>query len=254
MADTNTNDFDSPQELEKYFSRIEYYKEKRKKYTLIETGKEIGEAMHISMLNFLNGKTNLLVNLLNKYTNLIENLDSTNKNLIELYEIWEALHPNNASFHNTLSNNYYIHRFAKLQEYIIFDLHQFISQTIATTWVLKKTTETKLKIYDIGSYLNEINKQNNLNIDFTEFELFHDYIQTINNIFNASKHSFAYNDSLFLGLNEIIFFAINVKDNNFSKTAKCHYISLEDLITTFNEFYEYSKTLIDQLTQKETDN
>lgn len=249
--DTNSAiTFDSSEDRFIYNSRIAYYKEKREKYQLIETGKEIGENLHITKLNFLNGKTESVVNLLNKFTNLIWELDSTNINIIELNEIWKEIHPNNSKEpQNSLSNSYHLRRMLKLQEYIIFDLYKFISQTIAAVWILQNPAEKEVKVPDIGAYLYINNPSNKSTLIFEDFSYFQDYFQTINNLFNAYKHSFAYNDKIFLGFDEIIFFAIDVKKNNFSKTPKCHYISLEDLISTFNEFYEYSKTLIDNLTK-----
>lgn len=251
----STYDMESSLVKQEYFDRIDYYKEIRKKYNLIDSGKEIGELFNISLANCLNGYNHDRLNLLSKYTNIVCGLDSTNLNIIEIYEIWEKLHPDSINFHNTLSNTYYITRLRKLIEYTIYDFHTYINQIISIVWLIKYPAEKKFQIYDIGSYLNikREKEQNNIkyeHINFNYFDEYFDFIQILNNIFNSNKHSPTNNEQIILGTYEIVVSAIKMRDDTVFKDSKLFVTYFEALVTDFNEFYKYSINLIDTLTKE----
>ncbi len=251
----STYDMESSLVKQEYFDRIDYYKEIRKKYNLIDSGKEIGELFNISLANCLNGYNHDKLNLLSKYTNIVCGLDSTNLNIIEIYKIWEKLHPDAINFHNTLSNTYYITRLRKLIEYTIYDFHTCINQIISIVWLIKYPTEKKFEIEDIGSYLNiksekEKNNSKYANISFNYFDKYLDFIQILNDIFNSNKHSPTNNEQIILGRYEIVVSAIKMRKHNVFKDSKLFVVSFEEMVTNFNEFYKYSTNLIDTLTKE----
>lgn len=246
--------FESSEDLLIYNRRINYYKNKREKFRLLETGKEIGECLNIKDLQFMNGYNHTRINILSTMINLINQLDSTNMNIIEVNEIKDIILPDGINFNNTLSNTFYISRMKKLIEYIIFDMHKFISQMIAITWIISYPNEKKFLIYDIGSYLNIRDKQQNkneyTNIKFCYFDEYKNFFQDLNNLINSYKHSPTTNESNVIGQNDIVVIAYKMRDDSIFKDSKLYIKYLNDLIANFNMFFINTKSLMDELTKK----
>lgn len=248
------NDFNNHAAILEFLKRINNSKQNRKKYQLINSGKEIGEAYNIKLESCLNGYNHPLINLSLKFMNMICDLDSTNMNIIEANEIWSKMHPQQNTLVNSISNQFYVTRLKKLTEYIIYDMHKFICEIISIVWIIKYPNEKKFQIYDIGSYLNikKEKEQGNSKYDaitYNEFDNYCDFFQIINSISNANKHSPTNNETIRLGKYEILVHAVKMRDDTLTKSSQLFLVSLNELIIHFNDFYQYSLNLIDSLTK-----
>ena len=105
-----------------YLENLEKEKKDRKKYTLIETGKECIENFNVNLLPNFNDFKYPYVNLEIKYMRLITDLDTTNQLLKEVTDIWRKVTDKQISPEILVYNTYFYNRLQKLNQYIIFDL------------------------------------------------------------------------------------------------------------------------------------
>lgn len=230
----------------KYYEILNKQKNNRKKYTLIDTGKEIIETINAKLLPHFNGYKDPYISLNLKYIRLICDLDSTNQNLTESYELWDKIvhNTNPIDPDNIFFNTYYYNRLHKLNEYIAYDLKKFVDEILSTICVIKnKIQNNRLSISSIGDYLN------NHDMSFNEFDNFIDFFTTLNDLINSYKHSYANTDFHAYGRNENCFIALYSKNNAFKKESRPYCVSVSQMITEFNNFYKTSFHLIDVLTK-----
>ncbi|MEG0407915.1 MAG: hypothetical protein RR623_03495 [Bacilli bacterium] len=234
----------------KFMEEMKIQKENRKKYKLINNGKEIIENFTIHMIPDLNGYEDPYINLQSKLIKSIKDLDMVNENLIESYVIWEEV--KNETPKIKIYNTYYYTKLNKLNEYIIYDLKIVADEMISIICVMKgKMRDDKIIISSIGEYINYQKKCENSNqYDFDEFNEFIDLFEKLNNVFNANKHSYSKADILVIGANENCFSTTYTKMNDFSKNTIHFVISSEYIVDEFNKFYLAVLDVIGKLTKK----
>lgn len=232
-----------------YMKILNQQKLNRKKYPLIDNGKEIIENFDFSLLPNFNNYKDPYINLKLKYEKLITDLDMVNENLTNSFEIWNKIH-NNSIYNITdfkIFNFYCFNKLNKLNEYIAYDLKRIIDEVISTISVIKKKINNgKLSISSIGEYLNKHNSS------YNEFDEFIDLFTKLNDLINAYKHSYLNTDFSSLGRDENCFTALYSKNNDFSKEPKILCVSVAYIISEFNKFYKKSFDLIDTLTKSTT--
>lgn len=232
------------QVIKDYKTNLDKCKEYRKKYLLIDNGKEIIENFNIMLIPKFNGYKDPYVNEQLKFMKLITDLDVVNQNIIESNEIWSKI-KNVENLNVQIYNTYNYKRLNKLLEYIVFDLKHFIDETIATISIIKGfIKDNKVYISSIGAYLSK--KQ----LDFNDFDNFLDLFQKLDDLSNSYKHSYANSDLSIIGRDENCFVSLYSKYNNFDNNPIPYIISMNYIISEFNKFYKYSFELIDNLTKE----
>lgn len=232
------------QVYDEYQKKLEECRNYRKKYLLIENGKEIIETFNVSLLPKFNSYEDPYVNQFLKYMKLITDLDVVNENIIESHEIWSDIKKTEISVENSIYNTYKYKRLNKLNEYIIFDLKHFVDEVIATISVIKGyTIDKKVYISSIGAYLSK--KQKN----FDDFDNFTDLFQKLDDLSNSYKYSYANSDFNAIGRDEDCFISLYSKYNDFDNQIIPYVVSIDYIVQEFNKFYKFSFELIDELTK-----
>lgn len=231
--------------IKDYKNNLDKCKEYRKKYLLIDTGKEIIENFNVKLIPNFNGYKDLYVNEQLKFMKLITDLDVVNQNIIESHEIWEEIKKvENLNMQLQIYNTYKYKRLNKLHEYIVFDLKHFVDEIIATISIIRGfVRKNKVYISSIGAYLSK--KQS----DFIDFDNFLDLFQKLDDLSNSYKHSYANSDLSLIGRDEDCFVALYSKYNDFDTNPTPYVISMNYVIDEFNKFYSFSFELIDKLTK-----
>lgn len=227
--------------LEKQFFEIEEQKELFKKYHLIDTGKVPKEGLHEKYIPKLSERAKSL-NLHVKMTNMLMQLDFVNLDLIELHDLWRK------AIESSMDVFYLIGRINFLNSHVIHDIRRYIDDIISICWVLEHPTSKRVRIDDIGKYLNHVNGGG----AWTDFVNFCPFFKAVNDIENAYKHSFLNNTDIVIGRDEPCIFAIDANWNHNISNPVLHSISLKQLVDDFNVFYHYSFKLIGQKCQAKT--
>ena len=138
-----------------YQKNLNKCKEYRKKYLLIDNGKEIIENYNINLMPNFNSYKDPYINEQLKFMKLITDLDVVNQNIIESHEIWKDIKKTEQpNMKQLLYNGYKYKRLNKLHEYIVLDLKHFVDEIIATISIIKGFVfENKVYISSIGAYL-----------------------------------------------------------------------------------------------------
>ncbi len=227
-----------------YQENLNKCKEYRKKYLLIDTGKEIIENFNGNILPKFNTYKDPYINEEIKFKKLITDLDIVNQNIIESHQIWEKIKETELNIDIQVYNSYLFKRIDKLHEYIAFDLKHFIDEVIATISVIKgAVTNDKICISSIGDYLHVKNDK------FHDFDDFKDLFVKLDDLSNSYKHSYANSDFPAVGQNEDCFVALYSKHNNFSNQPIPYVVSINYIVEEFNKFYKFAFELIDNLTK-----
>jgi len=230
--------------IKEYKINLDKCKEYRKKYLLIDTGKEIIENFNVALIPNFNGYKDPYVDEQLKFMRLITDLDVVNQNIIESNEIWGKI-KNSENLDVQIYNTYKYKRLNKLHEYIVFDLKHFIDETIATISIIKGfVKDNKVYISSIGAYLSK--KEPN----FNDFNNFLDLFQKLDDLSNSYKHSYANSDLSVIGRDENCFISLYSKYNDFDNNPIPYIISMDYIICEFNKFYKFSFELIGKLTKK----
>lgn len=231
--------------IKDYKNNLDKCKEYRKKYLLVDTGKEIIENFNVRLIPNFNGYKDPYVNEQLKFMKLITDLDVVNQNIIESHEIWgEIKKVENLNMQLQIYNTYKYKRLNKLHEYIVFDLKHFVDEIIATISIIRGfVRKNKVYISSIGAYLSK--KQS----DFIDFDNFLDLFQKLDDLSNSYKHSYANSDLSLIGRDEDCFVALYSKYNDFDTNPTPYVISMNYVIDEFNKFYSFSFALIDKLTK-----
>lgn len=231
--------------IKDYKINLDKCNEYRKKYLLIDTGKEIIENFNVRLIPNFNRYKDPYVNEQLKFIKLITDLDVVNQNIIESHEIWgEIKEVENIDMQLRIYNTYKYKRLSKLHEYIVFDLKHFVDEIIATISIIRGfIIDNKVYISSIGAYLSK--KQS----DFNDFDDFLDLFQKLDDLSNSYKHSYANSDLSVIGRDEDCFVALYSKYNNFDTNPTPYVVSINYVIDEFNKFYKFSFKLIDKLTK-----
>lgn len=216
------------QKVISYFEKIARERDLFSKYTLIQTGKTPSENFNCNILPKLSEKATeygFTVKLLH----MISSLDITNENIILVNDIWTMLRANSSQ--TIVFNTYYWTKLNQLCAYIVYDIRHFIDQIIAMTWILNQSEPvTKVKVDCIGEYLYDS--------EFSLFDKYLSFLQQLNDISNAYKHSLSNDMTSLIGRDEPCIFALDGNHNKNIFKPKLYGISLKDLVASFNSFYK----------------
>ena len=198
------------------------------KYTLIQTGKTPSENFNCNILPQLSTKA-VDYGFTVKLLNMISGLDITNENIVLVNDIWTMLQTNDSQ--TIVFNTYYWAKLNQLCAYIVYDIRHFVDQIIAMTWVLTQAEPfVNVKVDCIGAYLHDSK--------FTLFDNHILFLQQLNDISNAYKHSISNDMASLIGRDEPCIFALDGNHNKNVFNPKVYGISLKDLVASFNSFYK----------------
>lgn len=231
--------------VKEYEENLNKCKEYRKKYLLIDNGKEIVEIYNVKLNPNFNHYKDPYINENLKFMKLITDLDVVNQNIIESHEIWNEIKETEKNNINLYIYNAYKHkRMNKLHEYIVSDLKHYIDEVIATISIIKGfNVDNKIIVSSIGSYLSK--RQPN----FKELDEFIDLFEKLDNLSNSYKHSYANSDFSAIGRDEDCFVALYCKYNDFNNQPTPYVISIDYIVQEFNRFYKFTFELINKITK-----
>jgi hypothetical protein len=203
---------------------------------LVDNGKKPEEQLHVLMLFNLPSITPY-GNLTLKYSKIITRLDHVNRRIQELNDCFVKTNQMMLAEIPILditisSRNTYI------SEEITFNVRQVCDDLISLVGLLDyycKNNEypKKLTFDSIGTYLDKKNK-NTIEI-LNNHKIF---LDKLNKISNAHKHSFLNTDYNLYGKEESFVFALALENNNLKNKPVFHSIPVRMLIQEFNIFYK----------------
>lgn len=169
-------------------------------------------------------------NLYLKYNRIVMQLDRVNALALRVSASYDA-------FKNNESGNAFEHIF--LSEEIVYWLRKSADDLIALLHVLhmRETTgiyPTRVEIDSIGGLLSQSAIPSYL-------ESHRDFLNVLNEISNASKHSFINSDITLFGRDEPCFFALALKRNNLVNQPGFYSVSVRDILARYNEFFVSSR-------------
>ncbi len=223
--------------LEEHIKQIEIEKQWFEKFNLIRTGKLPSEPMNNSLLPQVSEK-NKEYYFEDKFTNMICSLDTTNVNLVCAHGVWEKTLNSEINEINKWAYNY----LNSLHSYIIHDIKRFIDDVISICWLFQQSEQVDFVDVDcIGTYLRKYNAGDH---SFNDFDNFVDFFRLINDMDNAYKHHVSNNMMYVRSMDEARILALCAKNNIGFSCPLLKLISLHDLVTEFNKFYEFSFNII----------
>lgn len=207
------------------------------KYTLIRTGKTPSENLNCNILPKLSTKAEECGFTI-KLLNMISSLDITNENIILVNDIWTMLRANDSQ--TIVFNTYYWTKLNRLCAYIVYDIRNFVDQIIAMAWILDQSEPfAKVKVDCIGAYLHDSK--------FSLFDSHISFLQQLNDISNAYKHSISNDMASLIGRDEPCIFALDGNHNKNVFNPQMYGIALRELITLFNLFYKDAFVILENL-------
>ncbi len=199
-------------------------------YPQINNGKKPNEILNAKLIFWL-PPDSPYGNLQLKYMDIIQRIDIINHKIIDTFNIWNRIHSTQGF------TSFLLMQHRSLNEEIVFHIRRITDELIGLVYLLKFYDNNNcypniIKINDIGT----------LKKNFDQLPLFNkysDFLDTMNNISNAFKHSFINSDvSLIIGQLEPCITALHLPSNNLSKDLKFYNISLKNqLVAPFNELY-----------------
>jgi hypothetical protein len=227
--------------LIKYQCDLEEEKKKLEHYPVIQTGKTPKENMNINLFPQL---STIDKDLQIPFISLIGELDCTNEMIVDFCDAWKIMRENGDLV--KLYNTYYFTRSVKLGSYIIADIRHYIDMSIAITWYLwSGRKNSNIKIDSIGKYLSKKNDR------FKEYDQFKSFMNLVNAISNAYKHSIPNLHLNIVGRDEPCLFTLASKGNKDIFHPQFLGVALSELIFEFNHYFNYS---IDEITKVSNQN
>jgi hypothetical protein len=171
-----------------------------------------------------------------KYMKLISRLDEINRKISESFYYWrlcrvEGILPPGAFDKHVFAN-----------ELAIYMLRRATDELISLIWCLAKFEEdgvypSKIKVDCIGAVLaaSPIERHDVFN-GHTEF------LESLNDISNAFKHSFINSDHTLLGRYEPCVHALGLTHNKLTSEATFYNASLSSIAKKFSEFFQASRS------------
>lgn len=221
-----------------YLSEIEKEKRTLSNYPIIDTGKTPKENLNVNCLPLLSeDDQNSDLSLM--YGSLLLTLDSTNELIVDYCDTWKLIARENSMV--MIYNTYYYRKEFTIGAYIIADIRYFIDMIISLTWYLKNSRKCKLAVSSIGEYVNKKDRK------FDDYDQFIPFMKKTNDISNAYKHSVPNTIRNLIGKNEPCIFAKYSKKNKDIFHPELIEIALSEYINQFQEFFDYSKCKISEL-------
>ena len=228
--------FDSHKK-ENYLDRIVKEQFVLESHVHIQTGKTPSENMNYSLLPKLSQAAKEYGFEI-KLISMICSLDVVNENIIFANNIWNMI--NNKDIQTLLFSTYYFTKLNRTLDHIVYDIRHFVDQAISIVWILSQPNPvTRIMVDSIGSYLNDSN--------FTPFDKYIPFLQQLNDISNAYKHSIPNDMLMVLGKNEPCIYALDANHNKDIFHPQMYGISLSELVVSFNSFYKRFFEIMEQL-------
>lgn len=211
-------------------------------YPQINTEKKVNEFLNVINLIPLPAETPF-GNMLLKHMKIVTRLDYVNRKLKSVYADWrKAVSDKFDPWHSPTEHLLHI-------EEIAYFLRVTTDELISLCYLLYEHTRsgsypTHLKVDSIGGLLNMLRHESHEDVEFCQiFFEFEDWLNTINNVTNAYKHSFINSDINVIGRNEPCVPVLSLPKNNLNKHEVSFYcLSLAELIDGFNRFYKVTTT------------
>ncbi len=179
-----------------------------------------------------------------KFFKIIQRLDEANRRIIESYDFWQScktpgfLPPGAVECH-TLANEQAIYMMRKAADELV-SLISCLSE-----YEKNSKYPEKMKIDCIGAVLNRKDEdQDHIYGNHLDF------MQLLNEIANAYKHSFVNSELTLVGIEEPRINALALKYNNLSSSPTFHDVSFSELIVRYNGFYEDCVAWLNQFSER----
>lgn len=196
--------------------------------TLIDNGKQPDEPYNVR-LGFWLPPDSPYGNLQLKLIKLISRLDEANRRLIDSFQYWTN------SFEHTAPGTLERHWWAN--EQAVYLMRRSADELIALTWCLDYWEQNGkyphiIKVDSIGRIRpNDAHKT----LPFLGSHI--DYLECLNEVSNAFKHSFVHSGITLVGRDEPCVHALAIDQNRLAANLKFHNVSLRWLAEGFTEFY-----------------
>lgn len=211
----------------------------------IEIGKRPHEPLHISQMWLLPAKTPF-GNMALKHTKVVQTLDHVNRKLQCIYADWQSLRIGQPPTIDDLLANRSPTAHLLLIEEAIYFLRKVADDLIATAFLLYRFHDsnqypTTLEIDSIGSLLHT-----KAHLEFKErLSDAVGFLELLNDISNAYKHSFVNSDISLIGQLEPCAPALALKQNNLERhEEKLYVVAVSHIVHDFNKFYELMREVI----------
>lgn len=193
---------------------------------ILEIGKLPGDPLHLN--NFLPLPANSpFGNLALKYIKVFQHLDHANHTILRVYAQHVALRTDPASP--------YISSHLLFQEEIVYWLRQASDELISLTsvldvWQRSGACPETVPIDCIGALIaGDIPSRYSQSLEF---------LDTLNNVSNAYKHSFINTQLSLVGADEPVVYALGLKRNKLANNPSFYQVTLASLIRGFNVFFQ----------------
>jgi hypothetical protein len=201
---------------------------------LIDNGKKPNE-LYNARLGFWLPPQTPYGNFQLKFMKIVERLDEANRKIEESFGFWERIiaSPNGMQFDNV----YPRHVFAN--EQAIYMMRRAADELISLIWCLSEHEKTgaypeTIKVDCLGDVLKTAEKKKPIVL----YQPHLNFIEILNEVANAFKHSFINSDINLFGAQEPCVHALGLKDNRLSAGEKFHNVALAALVRDYSAFYQ----------------
>lgn len=194
-------------------------------FQIIEIGKEPGAPFNVIHLLPLPSDSPF-GNLALKYMAVLKRLDHANNTIQRIYAQHESV--------RSIPDSPYISSHLFLQEEVIYWLRQSTDELISLAsvleeWQIKGACPHSVPADCIGTLLNT-----GRSVAYSQSL---DFLNSLNEVSNAYKHSFINTQVNLIGADEPVVFALALKRNKISNDPVFHQLTLASLVNGFNTFF-----------------
>lgn len=192
---------------------------------LLDIGKHPDEPMHARLVLPLPARTPF-GNFSRKYEQIILRLDHANRTILRI-------HADHASMGNTPCSHLLTSHVLQ-QEEVVYWIRRAADELVSLVSVLTQWQSTgscprQVPVDCIGAFIDE--NKHSLTLDQMAF------LNLLNDVSNAYKHSFIHSEISRVGLDEPVVFALALKRNKLDNDSVFYCVRLNDIITGFNVFF-----------------
>lgn len=193
--------------------------------TILEIGRAPGDPLDVTHLLPLPANSKF-GNLALKYLKVVQRLDHANHTILRVYSQHGVLRADPVS--PNISNHLF------LQEEIVYWLRQAADELISLAsvideWQSRGVCPETVSTDSIGAFIaGKKTRRYTQSLDF---------LDTLNNVSNAYKHSFINTQISLVGAEEPVVYALGLKRNRLSNNPSFYQVTLASLITGFNVFF-----------------
>ena len=203
----------------------------------IDIGKSPQEPLNVKHMLMLPAETPF-GNMGLKHTKIIQRIDHINKKLQYVYKDWQLINREEPDLsHDPTNHLLWI-------EEICYFLRVATDELISLCFLFymrEKNNDypTKIKIHRTGKLMENFNKREDEFFDFRQrFSGSKSWLETLNKVTNAYKHSFINSDLNIIGRDEPYVLVLDLPFSDLIKyDEKFYSLSLTQVIDGFNEFY-----------------